>query len=151
MFDAAKFSRAQFEPRTARVEVPDLAQWFGDEPPVFVVRGLTAFELARAADAEAKNKQLGSVVEVLSSVSQSEQVAALKDQLGLGDATHPEIAKRIEHLVMGSVEPVLTMDVAVKLATVYPAEFYQLTNQIIALTGKGQAEKKRGSSGGMLE
>ena len=152
-FNTKLFMRDKFKPRTAEVSLPDLADWFGEgEPPVWVVRSLDAAELARAEDAASKNSRIKSVIDALDGLSQSDKVAELRDSLGLTDNTPAEVVKRLEHLVMGSVEPEISLDVAVKLASVRPVEFYQLTTQIMALTGKGQeAEKKRNDSGGIKE
>ncbi len=40
--DLAKFLGAELSQRTASVEVPELADYFDDEKPVWVVKGLTA-------------------------------------------------------------------------------------------------------------
>jgi len=45
-FDAKAFAKAKFEPRTAELRIPELQEWFGDDDPVFVVRGLSGIELA---------------------------------------------------------------------------------------------------------
>jgi hypothetical protein len=58
-----------------------------------------------------------------------------------------DVAKRIEHLVLGSVDPVCTPDLAVRLCETYPVEFYQLTTKILELTGKGQEPGKSKRSG----
>ena len=152
-FDTKLFMRDKFRPRTAEVSLPDLADWFGEgESPVWVVRSLDATELARAEEAASKNSRIKSLVEALDGLSQSDRVAELRDSLGLTDNAPAVLVKRLEHLVMGSVEPKITLDVAVKLASVRPVEFYQLADQIMALTGKGQeAEKKRSGSGGINE
>ena len=39
-FDLTKFRRTRFEPRTVRVEVPEMKDWFGDAEPVFIVCNL---------------------------------------------------------------------------------------------------------------
>jgi hypothetical protein len=65
-------------------------------------------------------------------------VADARKALGLaGKETPGEIAKRLEMLAMASVEPAISLQVAVKLAENFPVEFYQLTNEITELTGMG--------------
>lgn len=148
-FDAKRFMKTKFSPRTAEVKLPDLVDWFdeGDEP-VWVVRGLDAAELARAEEASNKKRNIKAVLELLDGLSVSDTIDQLKSSLGLDDETPSDTIKKMEHLVMGSISPVVSLDLAVKLAAVRPIEFLQLSHQIMSLTGKGQvAEKKQQPSG----
>lgn len=60
-FDTRAFARADLSPRQQSVPVPELAVWFDEgEAAVFLVRALSADELARAKDAHANNlRRLG--------------------------------------------------------------------------------------------
>lgn len=135
-FDAAKFERAEFKPRTEAVQVPALAAFFDEgEPASWTVRGLSASELHRAMEA---GKRQGSVEAIVRAISSGgDQAQALRRALGLSADTPGEIAKRLEMLVMGSVSPKVELPVAVKLAEAFPVEFLALTNTITELTGKG--------------
>jgi len=148
-FDSKAFMKAQFEPRTAQLEVPGLASWFGpEEMPVWIVRGQTGNEVAISMDAGNKHKNIDLIINAIG--SSQNQVDELKKALGMaGKATHHEIVKRLEQLVQCSVAPVITMDIAVKLAETRPIEFYQLTNEILRLTGLGMDLKKPSASGVM--
>lgn len=147
-FDLKGFRKAKFEDRTESVPVPGLKAWFdeGDEP-AFVVRGLTAEEVARCNEAVQKNKNVSSVVEALASHNQAEKVQAMREMLGVSESVPNDLAKRLEQFAIGTVEPDLDHELAVKFATAYPVEFYQLTNKIMELTGQGrQVIKKKSTS-----
>lgn len=137
-FSAAKFSRASFSPRTARVRVPALAPFFdeGDEP-YLEVRSLTGAELAQTHDAVRRNKDLTELVSGLLSSDSGEKVIAIREAMGIGDKVPDEIAKRLEMLVLGSVDPKLDREAALKLCEHYAIEFYLVTNKITELTGEG--------------
>ncbi|MEJ1365620.1 MAG: hypothetical protein RPU42_11135 [Candidatus Sedimenticola sp. (ex Thyasira tokunagai)] len=145
---ANDFMAAQFKHRTEAVPVLGLADWFNceeGETPQWTVRGITGNELARANEALLKNKKLTIFTEALvaASKSKSESVREVQEALGVSDDVHGEIAKRLEMLVMGSVNPTIDLPVAVKLAENYPIEFYMLTNKITTLTGQGQQVEEK--------
>jgi len=136
-FDANKFERAQFVPRTKAVEVPALKEFFDEgSEPQWVVRGLSANELHTAIEASTRVKTLGKVLESIA--SNGAGVADARRALGFtGKETPGEVAKRLEMLAVASVDPVIPLNLAVKLAENFPIEFYQLTNEITELTGMG--------------
>jgi hypothetical protein len=144
-FDTKAFMQTQFAPRTARVDVPGLADWFVDAEPVWVVRGQTANEVALANAASEKHKAVDSIVKAIA--DNADKVSAIKKAIGIAGDTPADIIKRLEQLVQCSVEPVITLDLAVKLAEVRPVEFYVLTNEILKLTGLGMDLKKPKASG----
>jgi len=148
-FDAKKFLKTKFEHRTEEVPVPDLQMFFPEgAKAVWKVRGLTGQELGRAIEAAERNKSIQAIIEGITSTSGKDKVEAVKDMLGLGRDTPQDIAKRIENLILGSVEPVCTLDLAIRLCEVFPVEFYLLTNKILQLTGQGQMPGKPRPSGG---
>lgn len=134
-FDVDKFDRAELKPRTEVVEVEALAAFFGDEPPQWTVRGLSATELHRAMEAGKRQSSVEAIVKAIA--SGGDQAQAVRKALGLSADTPGEIAKRLEMLVMGSVSPKVELPTAVKLAEAFPIEFLSLTNRITELTGKG--------------
>lgn len=135
-FNADKFERAEFLPRTVRVPVPSLAPFFEEgELPEWVVRGLEATELHRALEAGKRQNSVEAIVKAIT--ASGDQAGAVRKVLGLTKDTPGEIAKRLEMLVIGSVTPEITLPVAVKFARTFPIEFLELTNQITDLTGKG--------------
>lgn len=141
MFDDKAFMRAKFAPRTAQIPVPGLQPFFKDDaPPVWIVRNLTGDELAKSMEAVSNKKGIDTIIQALS--TQSAQIEEIRTSLGIGDDVATELVKRLEQLVIASVEPVIDKPLAVKLSENYPVEFYQLTNEIIKLTGLGADLKK---------
>lgn len=135
-FDLEKFERAKFEPRTEIVEVPALAAFFNDaEPPEWTVRGLNSNELHRALEAGKRQGSMESIIKAMA--ANGDMVAAVRKAIGLSGDTPGEISKRMEMLVMGSVQPKVELPTAVKLAEAFPIEFLSLTNTISTLTGQG--------------
>jgi len=135
-FDAERFERAKFAPRTRVLDVESLAQFFGEgEAPTWTVRGLTSNELHAAMEASVRQRGVEAVVKAIA--NGADQTQAVREALGLSTKTPGEIAKRLEMLVMGSVAPAVSLPVAVKLAEAFPIEFLQLTNEISDLTGRG--------------
>lgn len=144
MFDASKFEKAKFAPRTKKVAVPALAEFFGDDPPEWEVRGLNSTELHRAMEASRRQDSIESIVKAVA--ASGDQAEAVRKALGLTKDTPGEMAKRLEMLVAGSVAPAITLPLAVKLAEAFPIEFLTLTNAITELTGKGYDLVKPGAA-----
>jgi len=141
MFDEKAFMRAKFQPRIDEVHVPGLKAFFdNDDAWIWRVRNLTGDELAKSMEASARQKGIDTIIKALA--NQSAQIDEIRASLGIGDDVSVELAKRLEQLVIASVQPVIDKPVAVKLAENYPIEFYQLTNKIIELTGLGADLKK---------
>jgi len=131
-----------FEPRTMAVPVAALVEYFDEgEKPEFTVRGLSASEIQRGNDASHRQASVENIVKAIA--NQKEQVDAIRSALGLSDDVPGEIAKRLEHLVSGCVEPKLDSLAAAKLAEAFPIEFYDLTNKIMALSGQGGMRVKQ--------
>jgi len=148
-FDLKKFSKAKFEPRTEDVSVPALAGFFDEgEKPVFKVRGLTGEEMAKTNEAQSKAKNISAVVEALVGSNQNEKVSGLREALGMSEDTLPEdLAKRIEMLRYGCVEPALDLQTASKVFKVAPVEGFNLTNKIMILSGQGMTVGEHKASG----
>jgi len=147
-FDSKKFLKTKFTPRTADVPVPEMRDFFPEGAmPVWKVRGLTGQELGRAAEAADRNKNMVAILEGLVADSAKDKAEAIKELLGIGGVAAPDIAKRIEHMSIGSVDPPCAPDLAVRICEVYPIEFFQITNKIVELTGRGQTPGKQTPSG----
>lgn len=148
-FDAKRFMKTKWQPRTEDVPVPGLKGFFPEgENPVWKVRGLTGQEIGQANEAPDNFKTMAAAVEALAGAqAMKEKVSAIRDLLGLGGKTPADVAKRLEHLVLGSVDPPCTLDLAVKLCEAFPIEFFELTNKILRLTGLGQMPGKQPPSG----
>ena len=138
-FALEEFRGAQLAPRTETIPVPELAAWFHDAPAAWVVRGLTGAELARAAEASSRVAMISTAVEALASsaAAKGDQVEAMRGLLGIGDDTPPELVKKQDYLIAGSVSPAIDRDIAVRLFQSFPVVAFQLTNKITELTGLG--------------
>jgi len=152
MLDLQAFLNATLQPRQKRVPVPELAHWLlpGAEA-VWVVRGLSAAEMARANEAaESGLDKVRALVAALVGDAAT-KAADIRKTLGLSNEDVPaDISRRIEILAAGSVNPVLgpdNRDVAVRLAEDFASQFYLLTNTIINLTGQGSELGKPTRSG----
>lgn len=136
-----RFQGAEFSVRTERVSVPQFADLFDDgAEPLFVLRALTASELQRALEAGTRQNGIDVVVKAIA--SQKDQVALIRQALGMSADVPGEVAKRMEMLVQGCVAPKLTHATVAKLAEVCPIEFFDITNKITALTGQGGSRVK---------
>lgn len=135
-FNPDKFERATFEPRTKEVEVKALSDFFDkDEKPVWTIRGLNSNELHKAIAAANTQKTYESIIKAITETG--DQTKAMKKALGIAGDTPGEVAKRLEMLVAGCMNPKITLPVAVKLAENFPVEFLSITNDITELTGMG--------------
>ena len=149
--DLQKFLNESLSSRTATIEVPELKTFFGGEDsPEWVIKGLTAAELGRAnVAADRGQENLKALVEAMA--GSGDKAEALRKTMGISEEEIPaDVSRRIELLTAGSVEPKLGQDnreVAVKLAETFPTVFYNLTNQILSLTGQGAEVGKRKRSG----
>ena len=146
MFDKKAFSKANFVPRTEQVSVNALADWF-DSEPLWTVRSLSFEELSRADSKADQTQTMIAVIEALSGGDKKEQAGAIKEALGMGESTPPQMIKRLEMLVIGSVDPQIDLPIAIKIADSFPVEFKELTDKIITLTGQGRVLGKPEGSG----
>jgi hypothetical protein len=149
--DYKGFMRAKFIPRTAFIEVPEIAEWFGkDQAPGFMVRGLSGDELA-ISNLEATKDIVDLSQKLLSGV-----VDSMSDALKvLFDAHTDEIpsvmAKNFHLFMFGLLTPDIPegerLEFAEKFSKRLPVDFLRVTNKITELTGMGQtAEKQPGAS-----
>jgi len=151
-FDFAKLNNGQFLPREETLLLADLQAFFADgEEPKFTVKGLTGHEFGKVQEAIERNKGLSDILDGLTSAIQKEKIEALKASIGLSEKTPNEIVKRIQLLIMGSVNPKFEQESAVRLCKYFPIEFYQLTNKITELTGQGHILGKVKPSGEIQE
>jgi len=148
-FDLKGFRNAQCQARTDQVRVDGMADWFdeGDEP-VFHVRGLSGEELARVREAVDKNKNISEVLEAIAtSQTSQDRIDEIREYLGVSDSVPNELARRMEMLVYGSVDPNLDHETVKLVAERHPIELYNITDKILTLTGEGaQPLKKKDSS-----
>ncbi len=139
-FDAAKFETTKFKARVENVPVPRLALFFNKkEKPVWTVRGLTGMESAVAKQAVSDNRNIDAILSAVGTKVKKEKIAGIKELAGLSpDSVPDELVQRFSWLTQGSVDPVCSHELAMKLAQNYPEDFYLLTNKIMQLTGQGR-------------
>ena len=145
-FKTQDYLQAQFRSRQEDVSVPDLKHFFDeDDKPIWKVRGLTGQELAQCNSAVERNRNISAILEGIA----SNQVEGIKEAIAKlsGQGVPDAIAKRVQMLVLGSVDPKVDESLAVHFCTNNPIEFYQLTNVITKLTGLGFDSGKSQISG----
>lgn len=149
-FDINKFQNAKFEQRIESVKMEVLKDFFDPkDDPVFKVRNLTGEEVGLVNLAVQKNKNVSAILDGLLSNVAREQVEAIKQTIGAStDNRAPDdIARRLEVIQLGSIDPKIDLILAKKLCTNFPIEFYDLTNTILRLTGLGSELGKSKPSG----
>ena len=145
-FDTKKFLNEKFTHRTEDVPVPDLNEWYDedvDEAPVWTVRGLEGKEIGQTKEAAAKNKSIAGIMEMLQSSKVADKTDALKAMFDMGEGrTTENIAERLEQMVLGSVTPECSLELALKVCQRHPVDFFNITNEILKLTGLGMMPGK---------
>lgn len=135
--DLELYRRTRLEPRTAELRFPEMALLCapGNEP-VFVVRALTGEEIARANEASDRLARTRAAIEAMIAGGTVRREAFADLLLG-GDATPEDLAKRIEHALVGVVDPALDRETVLRLFADFPVCLFALTNKILELTGLG--------------
>jgi len=140
--DIEKFESTTFKDRTSKVPVPELKCFFKkDEEVIWEVRGLTAHELAIVNNAVAENSGKEAILEALLSKSSVEKADAVRQALNIiktSDNVPDDLVRRHATIVAGSVNPVCSEDMAVKLGLNFPTNLYQISQEIYRLTGLGR-------------
>lgn len=148
-FDADRFNNAPVTLRTGEYRLKELQHFFDEgEDPVFKVRQLTGEELAQCHEAAKLNRDVSELVAGLMANDSHEKVEAVLAAMGRGSSRVPdEHAKRIEMLVLASVEPRMDRSTVVRLGTNFPVDFMLLTNVISGLSGQGAILGESSDSG----
>jgi hypothetical protein len=145
-FDTVKFEGAKFEERTSEVPMPGLAPFFDDDDKhVFVVRGVTAEELALAREQVDKNKAVRAALASDAATASEEVKAAIKTLVAGADTKAEAPDRHVLNLNLaatGIVTPELSFSQVVKLAEKFPVEFNSIAQEVMRLTGLGQQVKK---------
>ncbi len=149
MFNNTAFMKRQYQHRTANIDVPDLTAFFGEDAPIWTVRGQTANEIAQGHESSAKNKNIANLLAAVA--NDKTKIEELKSAVGISDETPTDIVIRLEQLVSCSVSPEIDKPLALKLAETFPIVFYTLTNKIVELSHQGMDVKKLKNSGTMAK
>lgn len=149
MFDTKRFMQEKFEPRTAEVAMTELMDFFDEgEKPVFTVRGLEGFEVGRAKEAAARNRNIRAILEGIVSQRSEDMKDAVRKLIGADDDVPQEIAEKVEFVLAGLVEPSgWKLDNVLWLCKNFPVNFYALSQKILELTGLGHMPGKPKPSG----
>lgn len=134
-FDLNRFTSAGLTLRTAEVKTPMLKDFFGEgEEAVFKVRGLTGEEWYAMRQAIADRRDTKALAEkILSGAGE-----AIAQAIGDIYADVPEeLARRINLVVAGCVEPKLDLPAAVKLFKFYAPQAHLISEEIFRLSGEG--------------
>lgn len=129
----------QFSPRQETVNIPQLASYFENANPTWTVRGLQSHEMAQIRVSRFKRRNQLAAVQAISSFTTSDNLRRemFEGLIHLTAEVEAEMAGRLEMLVIASVNPTITMEIAVKLSKVFPTVFWSLTDTISGLTDKG--------------
>jgi hypothetical protein len=76
--DINAFLNASLNLREATIEVPQLADFFGDEPAEWTIRGLTAAEMAKANEAGESGSNIRAIVDTLAKGEKAEAIKNLR-------------------------------------------------------------------------
>ena len=151
-FDAERFAGAGWQRRDSEIPVPTLQDFFGEgEKAVWKVQSLEGHELARAKHAKERNIRLKANIESIAEVLSTKNTNKLKESiLGIIGNVESEgdTAWRTEILILGSVDPIVDYPLAALIHKARPTEYYNLTNEIIRLSGLGHEPGKPKPSGG---
>lgn len=138
-FNIKKFETEQYKHRERTIPVPRLAAFFGEgEAAEWIVRGLTAIEIAQVRESKKRAQNIEGIIERLASNVPDEKMAAIKDALGIDAETPDDYVQRVTMLEIASVNPKVKRPHAVKLAEAAAMDFYRLTDEIMSLTGAGK-------------
>lgn len=148
MFDANKFKQTELKQRTSAVPVPLLKDFFTTkDEPTWTVRALSGEDVAIMNEAQKRNQAMESLIGAAVSASMADKADAIKSMMGLGDNLPDDTARRIEALILGSVEPICDRELAVKISVYFPTDFINLSEEIFKLSGQGgEVVGKRASS-----
>jgi len=164
-FDVKKFEKAQIIPRTASIAVPGLIDWFDLDDDkraefdgltgaakeqraeefgvVWKVRGLSDDEFEQATkNANGNRARLGEVFAEMAQLGVTD-AERIKDQIGANESVSLQSALRAEHILLGSVEPKINVQIAYKLGRTFPIEFRQIVTKILELSGLGGVDEKK--------
>jgi hypothetical protein len=106
---------------------------------VFKVRKLNDVELAQINDAVQRNRSREKIAEALLSPDMDEFVEGLKERLQIGDAVPDTVARQIEMLRLGVVEPKMELEDCIRFSAAWPVDAVLLCARINNLTGLGSS------------
>lgn len=148
-FNTNKFDNSSFQDRTKNVPVKAMKDFFDDdEKPEFTIRGLTGAEIGKSNEAQENNKNMNGILSAVVAASGKEKAEGIQALLGINEDDVPgDVVRRQELFFLGLVEPKLDRSQVVKISEVYPVDFFNITNEILKLSGQGKTLGKPKASG----
>jgi hypothetical protein len=147
-----KFQQAKFERRTTSVHVPGMSAFFDEgQPHEIIVQGLNGKEIAMARERVKQNLAVNELVESVLSDKAKSKVKGIQQALGIAGEVPDDHVYRIAVAEFGIVSADFQQEDCVKLASVYPEPFYQITSKILELTGMGQVSSGESNSSGTTD
>ena len=156
-FEIKKFMQEKFQPQTKDVPITNktLAGYFSNGNNVWKIRGLTARELTRTREAGEKYDNLKDILNAIATGNKNEKSDGWSELINFGADVPQDFAKRIETVLIGSVDPALEdkgskineREFVLKFSQFFPVEFFDLSNKIYELTGIGGVPGKPKPSG----
>ncbi|MCP1496218.1 hypothetical protein J2Y86_000925 [Pseudomonas migulae] len=141
-FDVTAFNKAKMENATAELHLPSLQQFFGEDKPIWIVRGMTHTEICRMQETKHSDKLLNTAIAAVAG-SEEDKAKIIREFVGDTNGIHESTRRCIEQLVMCSVAPKIDRPIAVRLSQFYPTEFDALCRKIFQLTDDGPTIAKK--------
>lgn len=152
-FDLKHFRTAKIDHRFSMVAVPGLASFFGDdEKPEWKVRNLTGAEVASVREEIERNTASRTAIQTVEQSGAAENVIhAFRTIAGVMPGTVPDEHVRFLSIVrLGSVEPAINHQDAVRLAEIRPIEFMSIGREVLHLTGLGAVTTEKSPPSGEI-
>jgi hypothetical protein len=147
-FNRDRFRSTEFKPRQKSIPVPQLREFFGNKAkPRWIIRSMTGEEFYGVKVAAKKSRDIKTVIESLFSSNPKVKIDAALEAIGITDELPEDYIQRLEMLVIGTVDPEIEKEDAVRLAKRFPILFDQITGEIMMLTGAGQELGESSASG----
>lgn len=140
MFDIEKLKNAEINARTAVVEAKELACFFGDDKPEFVVRNLTGEDIARVNSDVAENKSdiIRETIRALQAGGTKEAIEGFKEfLLDAEDRLPDDLIRQTGTVSRGIVSPELDREALMKIRDNFPGVFVRLYQKIQMLSAQG--------------
>jgi hypothetical protein len=129
-----------FKRRTKTIKAPEVEDTDifpeGSEKE-FVIQNLYGQEIAFARERVNQNKAIDEVIRRFLADRVPDIVEAIQEKLGLSDILPGDYVNKIAMVEFGVQSPKMTQEKAVRLGRNYPVTFYNLANEITALTAMG--------------
>jgi hypothetical protein len=133
-----KFRAAEFERRTARVDVPALSEFFNDgQKAAWEVQGLTGPEYFKAEARIRQNSAKAEILKAFASENIKTKVQAFMQSIGISDDADESLVKMVAYVEMGVASVNLEQPDVVRLAEYHVLTMLKVFGVIYDLTCQG--------------